>query len=92
MTVDSLVERLFLEEWSTSLNYSHYVQQCAVSSCSYTYIEQADVLETASTIIGLFGGLTAGLKWGCPLLIKIGRFLRTLVPALNVVEPENSEE
>ncbi|CAF1305597.1 unnamed protein product [Adineta ricciae] len=71
-TVDELRQNLFIEEWSTAINYSSYYAQCSPSVCSYTSVAQFNILYTITLILGLQGGLTIVLKWICPKLVRIG--------------------
>ncbi|CAF1147349.1 unnamed protein product [Adineta steineri] len=71
-TVDELKNNLFIERWSTQINYSSYYEQCLPSVCSYTSIEKFNLLYTITVILGLQGGLTIVLKWICPKLVRIG--------------------
>ncbi|UJR19648.1 hypothetical protein I4U23_022782 [Adineta vaga] len=72
ITIDVLKENLFIEEWSTHMNYSSYYGQCLPLLCSYTSIEKYNTLNTITVILGLQGGLTIVLKWICPKLVRIG--------------------
>ncbi|CAF1529865.1 unnamed protein product [Adineta ricciae] len=71
-TIDILRQNLFIERWSTEMNYSLYYNQCSPLLCSYTSIEQFNLFYTFTLIFGLQGGLTIVLKWICPKLILIG--------------------
>ncbi|CAF1350011.1 unnamed protein product, partial [Adineta ricciae] len=71
-TIEELVQDLFVEQWSTQINYSLYYQQCLPSVCSYTTIGRFDIFYTISIILGIQGGLTIVLKWICPKLVRIG--------------------
>ncbi|UJR12700.1 hypothetical protein I4U23_016874 [Adineta vaga] len=70
-TIDELINNLFIEEWKKLVNYSSYFQQCSPFSCSYTYIQQFNVLRTLTILLGLQGGLTILLEWICPKIIQI---------------------
>ena len=70
-TIMSLVQELFIENWSTMINYSAYFDLCSPILCSYTYIQQFDSLYTVSVILGLYGGLTFILKWICPKITSL---------------------
>jgi hypothetical protein len=70
-TVKELFEDLFIEDWSTKINYSSYFSQCSPSVCSYTYIQQLNSIYTITFLIGIYGGLTIILKWICPTLVNV---------------------
>jgi hypothetical protein len=70
-TILNLVQELFTEEWSTTINYSAYFDQCSPTSCSYTYIQQVNPFYTVTVLLGLYGGLTFILKWICSNIIYV---------------------
>ncbi|UJR06898.1 hypothetical protein I4U23_011188 [Adineta vaga] len=70
-TINKLIEHLFMEEWNTTKDYELYFKQCLPLSCSFTYIEQVNLLHTITVLFGLQGGLAIILKWICPKLIGI---------------------
>lgn len=49
----TIVKSLMIEEWSYTLNYSSYFDQCKVSSCTYTLSQRNSVLEIALKVLGL---------------------------------------
>ena len=67
--IHSLLNKLFIERWFRQYDYEAFFQTCAVSKCTYTYIQQTDILYVVTAIIGLFGGLTIVLRLICPLFI-----------------------
>jgi hypothetical protein len=75
-TVNELVSKLFLEEWSKEIFYDRYFGQCEPTICSYSYIDNANPLYVATMLLGLYGGLTVVLSWWCPLFIKLIRQIR----------------
>jgi len=72
-TVNELVSKLFLEEWSKEIFYDRYFVQCEPTICSYSYIDNANPLYVATTLLGLYGGLTVVLSWWCPRIVKFVR-------------------
>lgn len=70
-SVATLISNLFIEDWTTTVNYSSYFQQCSPLSCSYTYIQKLDSLYTISFLLSLSGGFTIILKWICPNLVHL---------------------
>ena len=71
VTVEGLVRELFVEDWSVTVNYSLYFNQCLPMLCSYKYIQQFNSLHTVTILIGLYSGVTIILKWFCPSLIHL---------------------
>ena len=43
--------------------FDHYFNQCAPQSCQHSYTKQYDLIYVLTTLIGLFGGLTTGLRF-----------------------------
>ncbi|CAF1569046.1 unnamed protein product [Adineta ricciae] len=70
-TVNDLINELFVERWTTMMNYSLYFDQCAPKICSYSYTQQLNSIYTVNYILGLFGGLTIVFKWICPKIISL---------------------
>lgn len=89
-TVNELINDLFIERWTTDKNYLSYYQRCAPLSCSYSYIEYANLLYTGTVLLGLHGGLTIVLKWTCPKLVliiaKISSRRRRMIAIVGSVE------
>jgi hypothetical protein len=94
-TIIDLARDLFIENWSTTINYPSYFDQCSPISCSYTYVQQLNSLYTITILLGLYGGLTFVLKWICPnimyLVAKIYQFRkkrRNVVPTIEMTTIE----
>ncbi|CAF1065691.1 unnamed protein product [Adineta steineri] len=71
MTVMNLINDLFVEKWSSTLNYSSYFYKCSPMICSYTYIQQLNSFYTLTYFLGLYGGLTIVLKWISPKIVYL---------------------
>ncbi|CAF4357303.1 unnamed protein product [Rotaria sp. Silwood2] len=61
-TIAELIDNLFIEQWIATINYSSYFERCSPLLCSYTCIEQFNLLYTVTVLLGLQGGLTIVLK------------------------------
>ena len=59
----TLIDELFIEMWQNTSNYSSYFAACAPSTCRYTYEQRSDAIYMLTTFLGLYGGLTVGLKF-----------------------------
>ena len=70
-TVSDLANELFIENWFTKVNYSTYVDLCSPMLCSYTYVEQFNLIYTITYVLGLFGGLTIVLGWVTPRIVSL---------------------
>ncbi|CAF1269244.1 unnamed protein product [Adineta ricciae] len=79
-SIGTLIDELFIEIWKNSSNYSSYYSTCAPLACRYSYTERNSPLYMITTILGLYGGLTVGLKsviWYVLLLYwKICQYIR----------------
>jgi hypothetical protein len=84
-TVQMLVNTLFVETWTTNVEYDAYFAQCKPVSCTYTFNERQSLLYVISLIIGLYGGLTIVLKLLVPIPIKLVREL--ILYRQGVVQP-----
>ena len=62
IAIDTLIAELFIETWTNSSNYSSYYSTCAPFTCEYSYTKRNNALYIITTILGLYGGLTVGLK------------------------------
>ncbi|CAF3367477.1 unnamed protein product [Rotaria sp. Silwood1] len=74
-TVQSLVDRLLVDQWETNVSYEQYYRACTPLSCTYTIRERRNLAYIITSIIGLYGGLTIVLKLIVPELVKIGQYL-----------------
>jgi len=59
----TLIDELFIETWQNPSNYSDYFSACAPLTCRYTYVERKNALYILTAFLGLYGGLTVGLKF-----------------------------
>ncbi|CAF1412535.1 unnamed protein product [Adineta ricciae] len=71
ITVDDLLQQLFIDSWLTTLNYSSYFQKCQPIYCEYTILQRKDAVEIVTTITGLIGGLATIFKLVSPYVISI---------------------
>ena len=56
-TISELVENLLVDNWLFNFSYESYFNQCNPSICSYTYIQQFDVIDTITSTVGFLGGI-----------------------------------
>lgn len=70
-TVKDLFKDLFVEDWSTMINYSSYFEHCSPSLCSYTYVQQLNSIYTLTFLLSIYGGMTIVLKWVCPRIVRL---------------------
>ena len=60
--IQTLVNQLFIERWSTVSSFVDYFSYCAPISCTYTYSDGDSALVILTTLLGLYGGLTIVLR------------------------------
>lgn len=67
-TVDSMVEKMFIETYTSNVSYSKFFEQCNPPSCTVTLTKRSNTLTIITTLLGLYGGLTTFLKLLVPFL------------------------
>lgn len=65
------LSNLFIDEWTTTLNYSKYFDSCNPSVCTYTTTDIIDYSYAVTLFISLYGGLVLILRSISPFLINI---------------------
>jgi len=92
-TIAELIDNLFIEQWTTTINYQSYFEQCSPLLCSYTYSQQINSLYTVTLLLGLQGGLTIVLRWICPQIIRIvAKWYQHQKNRMNIIQPDQSFE
>jgi hypothetical protein len=87
-SIIDLVNVLFIENWSTTINYLSYFDHCLPSLCSYRYIQKINSFYTITLLLSLYGGLSVVLKWICPLLVLLGaKIYSRWKKRTNIIEP-----
>ncbi|CAF1339560.1 unnamed protein product [Adineta ricciae] len=56
-TIESLVNELMTEEVKYDIDYRNYFDGCSPSLCIYSYIDEANVIEGVTKLIGWYGSL-----------------------------------
>lgn len=56
-TIESILNHLMVEEYSTNISYQTYFHQCAPSSCTHSYVARPNTIEIIISLISLYGGL-----------------------------------
>ena len=72
-TVNSLLDKLFVQSWNSRVSYDHYFQECASASCFYSFNAKPNIIYSISTVVGLFGGLNVFLKMLVPSMVRFFR-------------------
>lgn len=72
-TIAMLVNQLMVEEYTHSISYEDYYNECGPSSCSYSYENKANAVTNITTIVALFDGLVIVCRVVVVLMMKIYR-------------------
>ncbi|CAF4184766.1 unnamed protein product, partial [Rotaria sordida] len=61
-TIETIINKLMIDSWTSNISFSSYYNTCSPSSCTYEYISQNDLFFVITTILGICGDLSLGLK------------------------------
>jgi hypothetical protein len=61
-TINSVVNKLFVDDWSQKNSFDDYFTRCAPQSCTYEYIGRRDLISLVTSVISIYGGLSTGLE------------------------------
>ncbi|CAF0990553.1 unnamed protein product [Adineta steineri] len=82
-TIEFIVQELMIENYSIVMSYENYFNQCAPSSCSYSYTGHHNAIDTIIMLIGLYGGLVIISRWLAFLVFQIYKCrIRQIHPVL----------
>jgi len=70
VSANTIMEKMFIESWSSNASYEEFFRQCQPTLCSYLLIERHSILFAVTTVIGLYGGLTILLKLVVPFVMS----------------------
>lgn len=71
--IGQLISEMVVEEWMISSSYETYFNICAPSFCRYEYATRKSVFFVVASLLGIYGGLTVGLRlavWNGALLYR----------------------
>ena len=71
MTIQTILDQLFVSQWSYKSSFNRYFDECAPQFCQYSYSIQFNRVYIITTFIALIGGLTKGLHFllSCAALV-----------------------
>ncbi|CAF4210304.1 unnamed protein product [Rotaria sordida] len=75
-TIESIINKLMIDSWISNISFSSYYNICSPSSCTYEYISRNNLFFVITTILGILGGLSLGLKL---LTLIILRFIENTI-------------
>lgn len=61
--ISTILDEMFIEGWTTNISYENYFATCSVASCTYEYRGYNSLLYVFTSVLGLYGGLTIGLRF-----------------------------
>lgn len=70
-TIESIINQLMVEEYSSNVSYEKYFDQCAPSSCIYSYTEHSALLDGITYLIGLYGGLMIICRSVAAIIVRL---------------------
>jgi hypothetical protein len=85
-TIESVLDKLMIEDYSINISYEKYFSQCQPVSCSYSYIGRRSILDVTSSIIVIYGGLAIIAR----LIVVL--FLKLYLIKNRRINPQISEE
>jgi len=89
-TIYNHLLNLFIEEWTTTLNYSAYLQNCNPSVCTYTTTNKINYSYAITLFISLYGGLILILRFISSFLINILLKLKSQsIYKLSIINQQN---
>lgn len=59
--IGTIVQQIFVDQWSTTYNFTAYYEACAPKTCSYIVDEKRPFVVVLGTLVGIWGGLTKAL-------------------------------
>ncbi|CAF2817087.1 unnamed protein product [Rotaria sp. Silwood2] len=62
-SIGTLIDEFFIEEWTNTSSYEDYFAACAPTHCNFEYVTRNNLLYVPTSVLGLYGGLTIGLRF-----------------------------
>ncbi|CAF1427266.1 unnamed protein product [Adineta steineri] len=69
-TIESVVNKLMLEELKSEINYTNYFDACSPALCIYSYVDKTNAIEGILALIGLYGGLVIICRLIAIIIVK----------------------
>lgn len=76
-TIGQMINELFVDQWINASSYEKYFLACAPETCRYEYTTRQTILYLITTMLGLYGGLTVGLRLVIWNGARLYRFIRS---------------
>jgi hypothetical protein len=75
-SIETLASKMFIESWTSNVSYEKFFNSCAPSICTYKYYYRFDALELLTRFLTVYSGLSLGIKFIVPYLVRIIKKLR----------------
>lgn len=72
-TVQAIMAKLMIEEWTCTSSYAAFYQQCQPELCTYSFISKGNLANVIAIVVASFGGLSVTLKVVAPFLVTMYR-------------------
>ena len=84
-TIETLLQSLFIESWSSHISYEKFFESCAPTQCRSTYFYRFDLFQIFTTFLSVCAALPIILRFLVPYLFSVIAKLRSCahVPPLN---------
>jgi hypothetical protein len=70
-TIETIVYQLFIDSWTNETSYERYYNACAPTHCNYSFGTRLNIIYALTTFLSIFNGLSIGLRFAVPLLVKL---------------------
>ncbi|CAF1085585.1 unnamed protein product [Adineta steineri] len=84
VSIENRLSKLFVDEWSTMVNYSKYVEDCAPLFCTYAITDQTNLSYTITLLLSLYGGLVIMLRFIAASVVSIAAKTKFRLPNINI--------
>ena len=85
-TVETLANEMFIESWATNVSYERFFNSCAPNYCTYKEYYRFDALELLTTFLSVYAGLSFGIRFIVPYLIRMINKIRDRVRVVPIQE------
>ncbi len=75
-TIETLAYEMFIESWTSNVSYERFFNSCAASYCTYKVYYRFDALELLTTFLSVYVGLSLGIHFMVPYLVKMIKKIR----------------
>ena len=78
-TIETLANEMFIESWATNVFYERFFNSCAPNYCTYKEYYRFDALELLTTFLSVYAGLSFGIRFIVPYLVRMINKIRVRV-------------